>query len=374
VVDLKMARAEMMREGRLLSLDVFYGITIAMLVLVNSPGTERAYTQLSLSQWNGCTLCDLVFAFFVFIVGVSLAFSLPERLERGECTSDLLGEVLRRSSVIFGLGLLLNGFPYDHLSTIRIPGVLQRIALCYLFAGALFLFTKARSQAWIAAGLLIVYWLVNTQIPYLSDLSQDHSLAGGIDRLLLSESHMYLPEYDPEGIMSTLPAIATALMGSLTGAWLLSNRPMQRKVWGMVAAGTVCAAAGWIWSKWFPINKWLWTSSYVLWTAGLALYVLAFCYWSIEIKGWRRWCRPFEVFGLNAIAVYFITILFLKIQKLIHIPRLDGTPGDLHFYITEHLFGWTSPQNASLIYALGYTLLWLAVFWALYRRRIHIKI
>jgi predicted acyltransferase len=142
----------------------------------------------------------------------------------------------------------------------------------------------------------------------------------------------------------------------------------------MISAGTIIAIWGWHWDPWFPINKPLWTSSYVLWTGGLALYLLAACYWLIEIKNWRRWSKPFEVLGVNAIAAYLLHVLFLKIQNLIHVPRLDGTPGNLRFFITEHLFGWASLQNASLFYALSYTLLWLAVLWTLHRRKIYIKI
>jgi predicted acyltransferase len=145
-------------------------------------------------------------------------------------------------------------------------------------------------------------------------------------------------------------------------------------MWGMILAGTVAAAAGWIWGLSFPINKALWTSSYVLWTGGLALYLLAFCYGMIEIKNWKTWSRPFEIFGVNAIAVYVLHILFLKLQNLIHLPRMDGTPGNLRFYITEHLFGGASLQNASLFYALGYVFLWLVVLWTLDRRKVYIRV
>jgi predicted acyltransferase len=362
---------------RLLSLDVFRGITIAFMVLVNSPGNQTAYAQLDHAEWNGCTVTDLVFPFFVFIVGVSLVFSLSKRLQQGESSDKLLAQVFKRAAIIFGLGLLLNGFPYYNLAKIRIPGVLQHIALCYLFASILFLKTRVWTQAAIASLLLVGYWLLMTWVPVpgygAGDLGMEGNLAAYMDRTLLS-GHIYRPVYDPEGILSTLPAIATALLGNLTGVWLLSNRHPQEKVYGMVTAGLVAAALGWAWGAIFPINKALWTSSYVLWTGGLALFLLAFCYWTIEIKNWRRWGRPFEIFGVNAIAVYMLHILFLKIQNLIHLPRLDGTPGNLRFYLSEHLFGWTTPQNASLFYALSYTLLWLGVLTLLYRRKITIKI
>lgn len=367
-----------MKNQRLLSLDVFRGITIAGMILVNSPGNGTAYAPLEHAEWHGWTPTDLIFPFFVFIVGVSLVFSLTKRLERGDDPSDIFRQILKRSAVIFCLGLLLNGFPYYRLETIRIPGVLQRLALCYLFASALFLKTRLRTQLALAGGLLVGYWLLMTQVSVpgfgAGDLSQEGNLAAYIDRALLT-GHIYKPAYDPEGILSTLPAVATALLGNAAGAWLLSSRDDARKLKGMVAAGTVSVAAGLLWSVAFPINKALWTSSYVLFTAGLALYLLAFCYWLNDVKGRRGWSKVFEIFGTNAIAAYLLHILFLKLQNLWHMPRMDGTPGNARLFISEHLFStWTSPQNASLLYALCYTALWAGIFAMLHRKKIFIRI
>lgn len=364
-------------QGRLLFLDVFRGLTIAGMILVNSPGNETAYAQLDHSAWNGCTFTDLVFPFFVFIVGVSLAFSMARRLSHGESRQALFLQVFRRSVIIFGLGLLLNGFPYYHLSSIRIPGVLQRIALCYFFAALLCLTTRVQTQGIIALLLLVGYWLIMTRIPVpgygVGILTKEGNLAAYVDRLLFS-GHMYRLVYDPEGLLSTFPAVATALTGSLAGAWLLSGRSAREKTRGMLFAGIIAMMAGWIWGFWFPINKALWTSSYVLWTSGLVLVTLALCYWLIEIKGWRGWSKPFEIFGVNAIAAYVLHILGLKIQNLISLPQRGGVPGNLRIFLSEHLFGWASPHNASLFYALSYTLLWLVILWGLHRRRILIKI
>ncbi|OGR93026.1 MAG: hypothetical protein A2992_04620 [Elusimicrobia bacterium RIFCSPLOWO2_01_FULL_59_12] len=363
--------------GRLLTLDVFRGLTIAGMILVNSPGNQTAYAQLEHAEWNGCTFTDWVFPFFLFSVGVSLAFSLSKRLENQEPPRTLLVKILKRAAILFALGLLLNGFPAYHLSSIRIPGVLQRIALCYLAASVLFLKTRVWTQASVACALLVGYWLAMTSVPVAgygaADLGMEGNLGAYIDRLLLS-GHIYKPVYDPEGLFSTLPAIATTLLGNLTGVWLLSNRTGGQKVRGMILAGGLTAGAGWLWGLVFPINKALWTSSYVLWTGGLALIILAICYGLIEVYGRRGWCKPFEALGINAIAAYLLHILFLKIQNLIHVPRLDGSPGNLRLYISEHLFGWTSLENASLFYALSYTLLWLVFFWVLYRRKLFIKI
>jgi predicted acyltransferase len=367
----------MSENKRLLSLDVFRGLTIASMILVNSPGNKTSYAQLDHSEWNGCTFTDLVFPFFVFIVGVSLVFSLSKQIESGKKPRDLIGKIVKRAAIIFGLGVFLNGFPYFHLSTIRIPGVLQRIAICYLVAALLFLWTRVTTQVAIAFTLLIGYWLAMTSIPVpgygIGDLGLEGNLAAFVDRIVFA-GHTYRPVYDPEGLLSTLPAIATVLIGNLTGFWLLGKRPAQQKVWGMVSAGVMALVWGWFWDRSFPINKALWTSSYVLWTAGMALIVLAILYWAIEIQGWRRWSKPLEIFGINAIAAYLLHVLFLKIQNLIHIPQLDGTAGNLRFYLTQTLFGWTSLKNASLLYAMSYTLLWLGVLWVLYRRKIIIKI
>ncbi len=287
-------------------------------------------------------------------------------------------QVFKRSLIIFGLGLLLNGFPHYDLSSIRILGVLQRIALCYFFGALFFLWTSMSVQIGVIVSILVGYWWIMThlQVPGfpIGDLTKEGNFAAYIDRAVLA-GHMYRPVYDPEGILSTLPAIATVLFGNLGGFWLKSAGAPARKMTGCIQAGVVFLLAGWKWGQYFPVNKALWTSSYVLVTTGLALEIFALCYGLIEIKGWKKWSKPFEVFGTNAIAAYFLHVFFLKVQNVIHIPRVDGTPGNLRFFITEHLFSpWLSFQNASLAYAVLYTLLWLAVFWNLYRRKVFIKI
>jgi predicted acyltransferase len=369
--------ARPLRVNRLLSLDVFRGLTIAGMILVNSPGNGTAYAQLEHAEWNGCTLTDLVFPFFLFIVGVSLVFSFTKRRERRESDARLLRRVFRRALIIFSLGLVLNGFPHAHLSTLRIPGVLQRIALCYFFASLLYLKTSIRTLAAIFAILLAGYWLLMTRAmaPGLGagDLTREGNLAAFVDRALLS-GHMYRPVYDPEGVLSTLPAIATVLLGVFSGRWLQSSFSGKDKALGLLAAGAAGVMGGRFWNASFPLNKALWTSSYVLFTGGLALILLAVCYWLIEVRGWRAWGRPFEILGVNAIAAYILHILFLKIQNLILMPQPDGAPGNLRFFITNHLFGWASPKDASLLYALSYTFLWLGVFTVLYRKQIFIKI
>jgi predicted acyltransferase len=347
------------------------------MILVNSPGNDTAYAPLDHAAWNGLTPTDLVFPFFVFIVGVSLAFSLSRRLERGEDRGALMAQVFKRTLIIFGLGLLLNGFPHYQLATIRIPGVLQRIAICYFFGALFFLWTNISVQIGAIAVILFGYaWLMtHLQVPgfAVGDLTKEGNFAAYIDRTVFG-AHLYRPVYDPEGILSTFPAIATGLLGNLTGYWLRGQAALKRKATGCLQAGFVFLLAGWKWGQYFPVNKALWTSSYVLVTAGLALLLFGVCYGVIEVKGWRSWSKPFEIFGVNAIAAYFLHVFFLKVQNLIHLPQPDGSPGNFRFFVTQHLFGWASPPNASLLYAVTYTLLWLAFLSALYRRKIFVRI
>lgn len=366
--------------SRLLSLDVFRGFTIALMILVNSPGNQSPYSWLEHSPWNGCTLADLVFPFFVFIVGVSSVFSLSKARELGHLTmNQLMLKILKRSLIIFLIGLGLNAFPnHFDFATLRILGVLQRIAICYFFSSILFLTTSPRVQSLIIVGLLVGYWLLITQavVPGYGagQLTLEGNFAAYFDRILLSPAHLYGKFYDPEGFLSTFPAIATALLGNLTGVWLLSNRHQVQKFKGLIFAGILALIIGWFWSLFFPINKTLWSSSYVLWTGGYALLILAFCYWLIEMKGRKRWSKPFEIFGANAMAAYVLHVLFLKIQAVIRITQPGGESVNLKTFICNFLFGWTTPANAALLYALVYTLFWLVILTILYRKKIFIKI
>src|SRR6266446_3759658 len=280
------------------------------MVLVNNPGTWQAiYPPLRHADWHGWTPTDVIFPFFVFIVGVAIPLALGPRLESGE-RSGLVVKVLRRSIVIFGLGIILNGFPWYHWATLRIPGVLQRIAVCYLLAAIVYLFTSTRVQAIIAAALLLGYWLVMSVVPVpgygAGDLSPAGNLAAYLDRAILGP-HIWQAAkvYDPEGILSTVPAVATALLGVLTGTWLRSGRGSGVIAGRLAGAGIVGVVIGEIWGWWFPINKSLWTSSYVMLTTGLAMLTLAACYWLVEVRGWRRWAIPFAVLGVNALVLFF---------------------------------------------------------------------
>ena len=364
---------------RMVSLDVFRGITIAGMILVNNPGTWSAiHSPLEHAAWHGLTPTDLVFPFFLFIVGVSITLALGRRAEGGGSKRDLYLKIIRRTLIIFALGLVLAGFPHYELSTLRIPGVLQRIAVCYLIASVIFLNTKWRTQALIAAALLLFYWALMVLIPApgfsSGDLSMEGNLAAYVDRTLFGR-HTWKPLYDPEGLLSTIPAIATTLGGVLTGHWLRSRRSELEKVSAMFVVGVACMVVGWAWGYWFPINKALWTSSYVLLTAGLALQFLAVCFWLVDIKGFRRWATPFLIFGSNALIIYFLAELFARIISLGLFTRADGSAVDLQTLIYEKAFAsWAAPINASLLFAICVVLLWLGVSALLYRKRIFIKV
>jgi predicted acyltransferase len=365
--------------GRMVSLDVFRGITIAGMILVNNPGTwDAIYSPLEHSKWDGWTPTDLVFPFFLFIVGVSITLALARRAESGGSKRDLYIKIVRRTLVIFALGLVLSAFPYNDPAAFRIPGVLQRIAVCYFFASVIFLNTRWRAQALIAAALLLAYWAALKLIPVpgsgAGDLSMAGSLASYVDRSVFG-SHTWKPLYDPEGILSTVPAIATTLAGVLTGHYLRSRREAVEKVAAMFVAGVACVIVGWAWNYWFPINKALWTSSYVVFTAGLALQMLAACYWLVDIKRYERWAKPFLIFGTNALAVYFLSEFTVLLASLIRFTRADGGETDLLGLIYEKVFApLAAPVNSSLMFAVCTVLLWLGVMSLLYRKRIFIKV
>jgi predicted acyltransferase len=367
-----------LRAERLLSLDAFRGITIAAMLLVNNPGSwSHVYAPLEHAAWNGWTPTDLIFPFFLFIVGVAIAFSLVPRRGRGDSWPQLLGKITRRAAIIFALGIILNGFPSFDWSVLRIPGVLQRIAVCYFFAALLALALGVRGQVVITIVLLLGYWAVMLLVPApghaASGLGPSSNLAARIDAWLL-HGHLLHSHWDPEGILSTLPAIATTLSGVLTGHWLRSPRSPLERVAGLFVAGNAGLLIGVIMDAWFPINKNLWTSSYVVFSSGMALNVLAICYWLIDVKGYQRWAKPFVIYGTNPIVAYMLSSLMAKVMLLWPV-HAGGEHIHLRRYVFDTFFlSWGSPINASLLYAIAYVLFWLGIMAILYRKRIFIKI
>lgn len=373
------------QSTRLMSLDLFRGLTIALMILVNDPGDgPSAYWPLKHSQWNGWTPTDLVFPFFVFIVGTAMAFSFTSRLGRGQTRGKLLGHVLWRGAALFAMGVFLNGFP-DHYdpANLRIYGVLQRIAICYVIVAILELWTGWRTQLAIAVACLAGYWVLMRYAPVpgfgvpthnMPLLDPDRNIVAWLDRKLLM-GHLYEGTRDPEGVISTIPAVASCLAGLLTGKWLRSQRSAQAKALGMVIAGAVLATLGQTWHLWFPINKKLWTSSFVLLTSGLALIALAVLYWLVDIKQYRKgWTKPILVFGKNAIAAYFFSEALSAALSAIHVRSTLGTD-TLEDYIYARFFApLASPANASLIYAMAYVGLCWLVMAMLYRKGVFLKI
>lgn len=368
-------------DRRLLSLDVFRGITVAAMVLVNNPGTWRAvYAPLRHADWDGWTPTDLIFPFFLFIVGAAIPFGLGRRLEVGHGRHEVVLKVLRRTLVIFLLGLVLHAVSGMELATIRIPGVLQRIAVCYLVASLVFLTFGRGAQLLITAVALLAYWAVLTLIPVpgfgAGDLGKEGNLAAWIDRSVLG-AHIWRigRVYDPEGILSTIPAIATTLLGVLTGRWLRGALVSAAIVGKLLLSGAVGVVIGLVWGRWFPINKSLWTSSYAVFTAGAALLGLAACYWLIEIKRSRSWTGPFRILGVNALAVFFLSTLLAILLARISILGADGRPHSLQAVLFDALFTpWAPLAAASLAWAITNVVLWLAILWPFSRRGVRLTV
>jgi predicted acyltransferase len=357
-------------------------MTIAGMVLVNNPGSwSQIYSPLRHAEWHGVTPTDYIFPFFLFIVGIAIPIALGKRLAEG-ISKDVYFKIFRRSGIIFLLGLFLAAFPYFDFANLRIPGVLQRIAVCYLVASLLFLHFDWKKLSIIAAALLFIYWalmtLINVPTCEITTINDKAcNLAAYLDRLILGENHIWKQAkvYDPEGILSTIPAIATTVSGILTGMWLKTNRSDLEKVGGIFFAGVILVALGWAWNFYFPMNKSLWTSSYVLYTSGMALCFLGFCYWLIDIKGYKKWSKPFVIFGVNALALFVFSGILTKILGLIKVAGDDGKTVSLYTWIYRNVFlPFGEPINASLMFAVSYILLWLFLMWLLYRKRIFIKV
>jgi len=367
-----------MQTDRLASLDVFRGITIAGMILVNNPGSwSFIYAPLRHAEWHGWTPTDLIFPFFLFIVGVSITFSFSRRTNLGDISSSLYFKILRRTIVLFGVGYFLRVFPLFSFESLRIPGVLQRIALCYLFASLLFLKVRSKGRVAVILFLLVGYWAVMKFVPVpgygAGGLEFEGNLCSFIDMKLLA-GHLYKTTFDPEGILSTFPAIATALLGTLTGDWLLSKRGQGQKMAGLFAAGIMFVISGLLLHPMFPINKQLWTSTFVIFTAGAALIIFGLCYGINDVFGQKKWAYPFLVFGTNAIAVYAGSTLMVKLISRIHLS-VQGEGMSLQGFIYNKLLvPWAGPLNGSLLYPLILLLIWLAILHPLYNKKIFIKI
>lgn len=370
------------KPKRLLSLDFFRGLTVAAMILVNNPGDwSHIYAPFEHSPWNGCTPTDLIFPFFLFIVGVSIVFASSTAKQDLSNHPQLIKAILKRSLTLFVLGLILSLFPFFDFSVVRIPGVLQRIAIVYLIAALLFVKVDSKGLFKIFILILIAYWLIMTFIPVpdfgAANLEKETNLGAWLDRLVFTEAHVWksAKTWDPEGLLSTLPAIASGLFGVLIGMVLKSSRRTEEaKVAWLFTYGFIAFLLGLFWDTFFPINKSLWTSSYVLYTGGLASMSLGLCYWLIDIQGFTKFTKPFVVYGVNAITVFFASGIIARSMSLIKVTA-NGELVSLKQYLYQSFFTpYLSPYNASLAGAITFVLIWYAVLYIMYKRNIIIKV
>ncbi len=360
---------------RLVSLDVFRGMTIAAMILVNDAGDwAHIYWPLEHAPWNGWTPTDLIFPFFLFIVGVSMVLSFESRRAQGATCGKLMLHTLKRSAIIFALGAFLYAYPHFDLRTTRIPGVLQRIAVVYLISSVIVLFCDRKTRWAIITALLLGYWALLNFYPVPGYgpgvLTMDGSFASHVDRLLMY-NHLYITHrFDPEGVAGTIAAVATCLFGVFAGEWIRAGSG-SRMVRGLLIGAVVGLGLGKLWSVWLPINKNLWTGSYVLFTAGFALAVLAFCYWAVDVRGWRKWAQPFVWYGVNPLAIYFLAS-WLATASVQH--SIGGVQLKEIVYRGFYASLSANPYINSMLYGMSYVLLFGIVAWLMYRKKIFIRI
>jgi predicted acyltransferase len=375
---------------RLLSLDVVRGITIAFMIMVNNNGGPGSWRFMNHANWNGLTPTDLVFPTFVFIVGLSVVFAFDARLSKGAQRAQLAKHTVIRAVVLILFGILVNSFPFFHLDHMRFYGVLQRIAVCYLVVGLFYLWDQRASTKWIALAFCLVgYWILVRWVPIpgvgvpgrdvpFMDMTQN--LVSWIDRGLFPH-HLYLysPDHnvrDPEGLLSDLPAIGTALMGMLAGLFLRSRKSTSAKTAGLAVASLCSLAVGYLWSLEFPLNKNMWTSSFVLVAGGYSLALLTFAWFTIEQMDWRKgWTWPWLVFGSNAIAAYMFSELMPGILDTVKIQSGPTTHLNLNAWIFIHVFAHVpDPHWAAFAYSVSFTAFCFIPVWILYRKKIFLKI
>jgi predicted acyltransferase len=394
------------KRERLLSLDVFRGITIAGMLLVNNPGTWSAiFPPLEHAEWNGWTPTDLIFPFFLFIVGITTHLSLSARRARGDDDSAVVRQILRRGIIIYLLGFAMAMFPFYQWGTIasipnatpwdrilyriehvRILGVLPRIAIVYICAGLLTLKTTLKQQIVIIATLLFGYWFAMTLIPVPGEHeigavllnTHDRNLAAWLDRAILGTNHTWSGSvtFDPEGPMSTIPAIATSMLGVIAGRWIVrKEKPLLERISGMFAVGAVGMMVGLMWNWAFPINKSLWTSSYVIFTAGMACVAIATIMWIVDYCNVKWWTKPFVIYGVNPIVAFVGSgVLARLIYTLWHVSY-HGQSVAIQDAIYQILFlPWLPPRVASLAFAISFVVLWYGILTVLYRRNIILKV
>ena len=373
--------------GRLLSLDIYRGLMVASMILVDNPGSdEHAYWPIMHARWNGWTPADFIFPSFLFLVGISLVYSFDARRQRGETSQQILWHSLKRTLILIAIGLLVNASPIYGLDvrTWRFEGVTQRIGICYFIAAILELWSGRRSQLVALIGCLLGYWALlrfvpvpgagvpGRDIPFMDPVQ---NLPAWLDRKLFM-GHLYDGTRDPEGILHTIPALGTTLIGVLTGHWLKSRRDATQFIGGMVLFGILGVLGGELWNRWFPINKNLWTSSFVLFSGGFCLLFLSLLYWIVEVKRWRgQWTMPILVFGMNAIAGFVADALIYGPGYTFTVTTANGAQMNWHEAAQARLeVVGLSAANASLVYSFGAVLMCWMMLWLLWRKRIFLKV
>jgi len=318
------SRTNDLPSGRIVSIDALRGFDMVwiigggtllqqLLALYDTPVTRAVASQLHHPEWSGFTAWDMIFPLFLFIVGASIPFSLAKRLDRGDSERAIVFHIMKRTAVLYFLGMIIEAGRIGELGGLRYTGVLHRIAFCYCCTSLIVMHTRIRGQAIWAAALLIGYWLVMSFIPVPGHgagvFTPEGNLASYLDRLL-QPGALRQKLFDNEGFLSTFPAIATTLLGVLSGHWLGTPRTGNRKTAMLLASGAASLIVGLIWSTVFPVNKLIWTSSFALVTGGLSMLILSVFYWLIDVRGFRKWAFPFVVIGLNALAIYFASAVF----------------------------------------------------------------
>lgn len=367
-----------MMKSRVLSVDVFRGITIAAMILVNTPGTwSHIYPPLRHAEWHGLTPTDLIFPFFLFIVGITIVLAYSNTKLSG---FSLYKKIAIRTLKLILLGLFLAYFLayypfFKPFSELRFPGVLQRIGVVFFIVSVMSLNLSQRAMIIWFVLILIGYWLIMTQVPVngvIPPLTLEDSLASQLDRYIFTSNHLYKEHYDPEGLLSTLPAIATSISGILTG-YVLKNKSIEpvRKIAYYIIAAMVLLIIGYTWDTVFPINKALWTSSFVLVTTGWGLLVFSVIYYLCDIHGIKGWSKPFMAFGMNAIIVYFLSGFISKCFYQIKLANDISIHGNLYNFIESIV---SIPKLASLIYALLVVFFYYLIALFLYKKKIFFKV
>ena len=365
-------------SNRLVALDAFRGLTIAGMILVNTPGNWKyVYPPLRHARWEGCTPTDLVFPFFLFIVGTAMWYSF-KKFDHS-ASPAVWKKILKRAALIFAIGLALNAFPfYDQpLSEWRIMGVLQRIAVAFLFGAAICVTVPLRRIPLVTAMILLGYWALLAFTGGPDPYGLENNIARTIDLAIFGENHVYhgfgIP-FDPEGLISSIPATGTVLIGFLIGSYIDTSSLKPPAIRNLLGIGVTLTVAGILWGQVFPIIKALWSSSYVLYTAGIATIVLTVFLWLIDIRNYRTWAKPLVVFGINPLFLYSLSVVLIKILDRITVSSGSGSISLRQWLFEEVFAGLAGNMNGSLLFAISYVLIHWAIAYWLYRKDIYIKV